>query len=58
MALLQTKPALRHSLLFLVVTLSRRIRDEVRRAYSGVETTSRAEEVSLRKGPEDMETLG
>ena len=57
MALLDTQPALRHTLLFLVMTLSRRLRDEVRRAYSGVESTSRAEEASLRKGPRDLETL-
>ena len=54
MALLGTQPALRHTLLFLVVTLSRRLGDKVRRAYRGVESTSRAEEPSLRKGPKDM----
>ena len=55
MALLDTQSALRHTLLFLVLTLSRRLRDEVRRAYSGVESTSRAEEASLRKGQKDTE---
>ena len=54
MVLLGTQPALRHTLLFLVVTLSHRLEDKVRGAYRGVESTSRAENTSLRKGPKDM----
>ena len=57
MALLGTQPALRHTLLFLGVTLSRRLEDKVRRAYRGAESISRAEKPSLRKGQKDMATF-
>ena len=54
MTLLSTQPALHHTLL-LVVTLTLRLRNEVRKAYSGAESTSRAEKAWLRKGPKDRE---
>ena len=57
MSLLGMQSTLRNTLFLLVVKLTRRLRDEFRRAYSGAEFTSRVEVASLRDGPKDMENL-